>query len=199
MKKILLFCLCLLTGAALYAQKTIHVAVWSDLSAPMPENDGDARTGHLLLEYFKSELATHSGIKIVQTKALTEAIEKGAFKRGVPFQTSKLAALCKNSGASFFCAVQVSRVKTKETGGRLEAVITIYDAQGRKKGAVKRSFRSVKQSDMASILLARDAAVAIRGRHPVDDMNLVRIRRQAEAVSDPEIRANLKKNREDIR
>lgn len=200
MKKFLIFFLFLFSATALFAQKTINVAVWNDLSVPALESDGDSRTGYLLLEYFKSELATHSGIKIVQSKKLTENMEKAGFKRGVPFKPAWIAALCKNTGASFFCAVRIARIKAKDTpGGRLEAYVAIYDSKGQHKGTVKRSFRTVKQSDMASILLARDAAVAIRGRHPVDDMNLVRIQRQAEAVADPRIRAELKENRDAVR
>lgn len=194
MKSILTACFALFCGVALFAQKPLNIAVWDDLSAPAPA-DGDSRTNYMVWEYFKSELATHAGFKIVQFTELNKAIEDGAFKRGKAVTAAQIAKLCADTKADYFCAVRIGRLES----GKLISFVTIYNADGTVKGNVKREFESCKQSDMVSIYLARDAAVAIRGKNALDDVNLQRSVRTIQNVTSDSEKAEIRKNRDAIR
>ena len=190
MKKLFTFCFVLFAGAALFAQKPINVAVYEDLSAQQ-SRDNDSRTGNLIQEYFKSELATHSGIQIVQSENLTnEKLTARGFKRGAAMTQAQIAGLCKDLKADYFCFVHISRTNDN----KLESSVRIFKADGTKKSEFKRDFKSVRQSDFASILLARDAAVSIRGANPVDDVNLNQMKKHIQEFTTEKEKEKIREN-----
>lgn len=181
MKKLLIVCAVLFACCAVYAQKTLEVCVAENLSAPM-QRDNDSRTCNLVAEYFKSELATHSSISIIQSQELTnDKLTKKGFKRGSALDPKLVSALCKEQKADYVCFISLTHNK------KFDAVVNIYDAAGVKKGEYKRPFDSVRNADAASIMLARDAAIAIRGHNPVDDVHMLRMKKQRDQLKEPSV------------
>ena len=72
--------------------------------------------------------------------------------------------------------------------------VTVYGADGALKAKLTRMIEQVLQADYVSILLARDAAVAIRGVNPVDDLNLNRMKKRLDDLADQRIKKNVQKN-----
>ncbi len=197
MKKLFSVCFALLTGFALCAQTT-DVAVFEDITGIKP-SDNDERTLKLVQEYFKSELATHSAIEIVQPRSLTmsdgEILAKYGFRRGTAPAKEQIAKLCRENNAGYCALVKIERNKDKG----LTASVSVYSADGILKKTVTRRFEEVRQADIAGIMLARDVAVEIRGANPVDDLNLERMKKSLDSLSDDKIKKTIRKNMEAVK
>ncbi len=197
MKKLFSVCFALLTGFVLCAQTT-DVAVFEDITGTKP-SDNDERTLKLVQEYFKSELATHSAIEIVQPRSLTmsdgEILAKYGFRRGTASAKEQIAKLCKENNAGYCAFVKIERNKDKG----LTASVSVYSADGTLKKIMTRRFEEVRQADIAGIILARDVAVEIRGANPVDDLNLERMKKSLDSLSDDKIKKTIRKNMEAVK
>ena len=79
--------------------------------------------------------------------------------------------------ADYYCTVGIGR---KKDG--LTITINIYDAAGKEKASVTKDFSDVSRADIVSIELARSVAVAIRGRNPVDDVNLYQMKQRLDEL-----------------
>lgn len=199
MKKLFAICLVLLTGVVLTAQvkveekKPLDIIVFDDITGAMPE-DNDDRTRQVIQEYFKAELATHSGINIIQPSALSmpdaRILMNYGFKRNAKPEAAQVAKLCKDMKAAFCCFISILRKGEK----KLEVTVTVYGADGALKAKLTRMIEQVLQADYVSILLARDAAVSIRGVNPVDDLNLNRMKKRLDDLADQRIKKNVQKN-----
>lgn len=197
MKKILVFCFVLLAGLTLTAGDAINVAVCSNLFNDNARHN-DRRTGKLLKEYFKAELATHSGIVIAQNDSLLEDEAIAASKEKQPTPSAAyIAKLCKDVNAKYLCMLSVKR--DAKDAKKLVAEVMIYKADGKLLKTVKRSFESVCSSDFVGILLARDVAVAIRGANPVDDANLNRMKAELENLADEHAKKQVQKNMKGVK
>ncbi len=202
MKKLLTVCMLFLAALTLSAQKTIDVAVYEDVTSAKPE-EHDVRTLNLLREYFKSELATHSGIELVQSQSLSladwEILAKYGIKRGKAPEKDQIAKLCKDDKAAYCALIRIERKADKDKKSELAATVSIYNADGTLKSAVSRTFKNVQQTDIAGIMLARDTAVAIRGANPVDDVNLVRMKKSLEKLTNSKVKDSIRKNMDSVR
>ncbi len=178
MKKFLAVCFAFLIAFGLYAQRAYNVIVLEDFSAFIQQGkddnrtttqlDGDYRTGNLVQEYFISELATHSSINVLHPDMLNpEGLAKRGLVRGKVPTFAQLSSLCKDAGADYVCLVKINHKNDK----KLACTITVVDKSGKAKSVISRDFDSVHSADVTSILLAREAAIAIRGHNPVDDIN----------------------------
>ncbi len=198
LKKILAFCFILLTGLTLSAGNGIDVAVCSNLFSKTADHNV-RRIGKLLKEYFKAELATHSGIVICQNDAMLE--DEALVRRSPGKKTGAPAAeyiseLCKDVKAAYLCMLSAKR---DEDNKKLIAEVAIYKADGNLLKIVSRTFDTVRSSDFVGILLARDAAVAIRGANPVDDTNLNRMKAELEKLSDEHTKEQIRKNMSEVK
>lgn len=193
MKKILAFCFVLLAGLTLTAGDKIDVAVCSNLFGKGADHN-DRRTGKLLKEYFKAELATHSRIVISQNDSQLEdeALARRKDKKAQAPTVAYISKLCKDVKAEYLCMLSVKR-DPKNTK-KLVAEVVIYKADGKLVKTVQRTFDSVRSSDFVGILLARDVAVAIRGVNPVDDANLNRMKAELETLADEHLKEQVQKN-----
>ena len=193
LKKILVFSFVLLTGLTLSAGDAIDIAVCSNLFSNAVDHN-DRRTGKLLKEYFKAELATHSGIVISQNDAMLEdeALIRRRGKKTAAPTAEYISKLCKDVKASYLCMLSTKR--DPKDSKKLIAEVAIYKADGKLLKTVSRSFESVRSSDFVGILLARDTAVAIRGTNPVDDANLNRMKAELERLADEHLKEQLRKN-----
>lgn len=177
MKKLLAICFALLVGAFAFAQKPAKIAVYDDLSTAGTVPDSDTRTGNLVQEYFKSELATHSGFEIIKTALNFDILAKHGVKAGQKMTAKQIAGICKEVKADYYCTVGVGRKKKD-----LEITIHIYRADGKLTATVTKEFSDVSRADIVSIELARSVAIAIRGRNPVDDVNLYQMKQRLDEL-----------------
>ena len=197
LKKILVFSFVLLTGLTLSAGDAIDIAVCSNLFSNAADHN-DRRTGKLLKEYFKAELATHSGIVISQNDAMLEdeALIRRRKKTTAP-TAEYISKLRKDVKASYLCMLSTKR--DPKDSKKLIAEVVIYKADGKLLKTVSRSFESVRSSDFVGILLARDTAVAIRGANPVDDANLNRMKAELEKLADEHVKEQIQKNMNEVK
>lgn len=198
MKKILVFCFVLLTGLTLTAADAINVAVCSNLFSKGVDHN-DRRTGKLLKEYFKAELATHSGIVISQNDSVLEdeALIRRKDKTVQAPTAAYISKLCKDAKSAYLCMLSVKR--DAKDAKKLVAEVVIYKADGKLLKTVTRTFDSVRSSDFVGILLARDVAVAIRGVNPVDDANLNRMKTELENLADEHTKEQIQKNMKEVK
>ncbi len=197
MKKFIAVCFVMLAGFVLSAGGTTEVAVFEDITGKKPAED-DGRTLRLVQEYFKSELATHSTIEIVQAPALSlsdaEILAKFGIKRGKTPAKDQISKLCKEYKADYCTLVKIERKKSGKQDAALTVTVSVYKADGTLKSAVSRSFAEVQQADIAGIMLARDTAVAIHGVKPVDELNLNRMRKSLDNLANQKVKEAVKKN-----
>ena len=188
MKKTLIIILAFFAAVSAYAQKPVNVAVWKDISAPALKTDRDASINNLLWEYFKSELASHAGLKVVQNDALSKRMAESDFEAGKAFTPAQIKDICSKAGADIFAAISVRRNSLDSADGKegykLTANVVLYNADGTEKAKLKRMFGNVRQSELTSVILARDAALAIRGESAVDDINLQREKRLVQELQE---------------
>ena len=196
MKKFLIFCFVLLASLTLSAGNPVNIAICTNFFAPRPAQNNDDRTCKLLKEYYKSELATHSGMVIIQNAALEdEALARRGIKRGTTPSADYIKKICKDVKADYLCMVGIKR--TKED--KLLVEILICKADGKVVRTVSRIFDSVRSSDFAGIQLARETAVAIRGANPVDDANLERMKKELKTLSDEHLKEQIRQDIQNIK
>ena len=198
LKKILTFCFVLFAGFTLCAGDAIDIAVCSNLFSNAADHN-DRRTGKLLKEYFKAELATHSGIVISQNDAMLEdeALIRRRGKKNNTLTAEYISKLCKDVKASYLCMLSTKR--DPKDSKKLIAEVAIYKADGKLLKTVTRTFETVRSSDFVGILLARDTAVAIRGANPVDDANLNRMKAELEKLADEHMKEQIQKNMNELK
>lgn len=176
-KKLLVFLAAAFAVCSVYAQKPLSVLVWGAPSA----QDSANRVSSLVLEYFKSELATHSGLKLVGADELAAAAKKYSLGRSKAPASAKIKQICKLTKSNIFCAVSLQM-----TGQKFLVEIRLFDANGKATKTIKKSFASIKESDLISVQIARDTAVAIRGVSPVDVIHNEREKRLQQELIDAE-------------
>ncbi|MBR2427150.1 MAG: hypothetical protein IKB16_10480 [Lentisphaeria bacterium] len=176
-KKILLFLIATFTLCAVYAQKPLTVLVWG---APCAQDSAN-RVSSLVLEYFKSELATHSGLKLVNPDELAEALKKYSPGKTNSPAKARIQQICKLTKSNVFCAVALTIMKQK-----FYIEIKLFDANGKLLNTVKKTFETIKESDLVSVQIARDTAVAIRGISPVDVIHNEREKRLQQELLEAE-------------
>ncbi len=149
--------------------------VWDDPAAGLNRNSDDRKISSLIVEYFKSELATHSGLKITLPSTAADAVQKAKFVRGKALSAEQVKALCKNSDSGIFCAVSLKTAKSDtvkkagKNGKKISdksAVAVIYDANGKVLGKAHVPYSDVKKVDSVCEKLAAKAAEIIRKNDP---------------------------------
>lgn len=168
-----LFAVCVL-----HAQKPLMIAVWAEPNV----NDKENRVASLIWEYYKSELATHSGLQVLSADVFAAAREKTIPMTVVKPDAKQIKAFCDASSSDVFCSVSLQTLKDR----KMQITVGIYDKQGNLKKTVARQFNAIKESDFISVSAARDTAVAIRGDSPVDIVNLEREKRLLQELKDKE-------------
>ncbi len=171
----LVFCFAALFAASvLFAQKPNLVIVWPEPGS----NDTENRIASLVWEYYKSELATHSGLKVLSADVLAKAKESLKLK-GIlaPAQIKKLTG---KTESDTFCAVSLGKGKKQ----RFMITVKVYTADGKLKSTLTREFNTIEESDFVTVAAARETAVAIRGNSDVDTVNMEREKRLLKELQD---------------
>jgi len=181
-----LFAVCLL-----HAQKPLMVAVWAEPNV----NDKENRVASLIWEYYKSELATHSGLQVLAADAFSAAREKTIPRTVVKPDQKQIKDFCAQANADIFCSVALQTLKDR----KMQITVKVYDRNGKLITTVARTFNAIKESDFISVSVARDTAVAIRGDSAVDIVNLEREKRLLQELKDKEEEDRQKQKNENQR
>ena len=168
-----LFAVCLL-----HAQKPLMVAVWAEPNV----NDKENRVASLIWEYYKSELATHSGLQVLAADTFAAAREKTIPMTVAKPDQKQIKDFCTLSNSDVFCSVALQTLKDR----KMQITVKIYDRAGNQKKTIARTFNAIKESDFISVSAARDTAIAIRGDSAVDIVNLEREKRLLQELKDKE-------------
>ena len=162
--KQILFSALFLCTVSLFAQKPIMVIVWPSVSG----SDSDNRIASLLWEYYKSELATHAKLRLVEPEVVDE--ERKVVPPSEKLTEKVVSKICKDTKTDVLCAVAL----THGNDNLFHFNIRVFTADGKLKKEITRDFKAIRESDLVSVIAAQDTAVAIRGENPADVINRAR-------------------------
>lgn len=172
-KTSLMFCTVVLAGLTLQ-QKSVNCLVWEDPSAVLSASkDDDRKISSLIVEYFKSELATHSGIKVTLPATAADAVQNAKLVRGKGITPAQVKIICKDSKSNIFCAVSLKNRKVNSIRSNVQpgksAVAVIFDGDGKVVGRVAVPYNDVKKADAVCEKLAEKAAALIQKNQKIAD------------------------------
>lgn len=162
--KQILFSALFLCTVSLFAQKPIMVIVWPSVSG----SDSDNRVASLLWEYYKSELATHAKLKLVEPEVVDE--ERKAVLPSEKLTEKVVSRICRDTKTDVLCAVALSH----GNDNLFHLQVRVFTADGKLKKEFTRDFKAIRESDLVSVMAAQDTAIAIRGENPADVINRAR-------------------------
>lgn len=148
----------------LFAEKPISVAFWDEPTV----SEADGRVASLVWEYYKSELATHSRLKLISSTEMLK-VKEGLKTPPTIINATSAKMLCKAANADVVCAGSIIRSDDKYT-----ITVNIFDKDGNSVGSVKEDFKATHEADLVTFRLARATAIKIRGENPVDYINAER-------------------------
>ena len=164
-------------GSSAFAEKPFTVAIWEDITMPRSVNQQDNRMSSLLLEYYKSEIATHSKLALAPTSEVEKAVSALRHRAGQPLTPDEAKAILKEADAQYLALLAVLR-----DGENTSVRVTLYDQNGEQQKPIEVSHNSIRESDHTAILLAVSTARAIRGQSPVDRLNMQREKQMLEEM-----------------
>ena len=94
------------------------------------------------------------------------------------------------TNSNVLCAVGLNIVKQK-----FEIQIKLFDKNGKALNTIKKTFSTIKESDLISVQIARETAVAIRGISPVDVIQNEREKRLQQELLEAEKEEKAKKKK----
>ena len=154
-----------------FAGKPYSVFVFDDISRPVSSDQQDNRTASLLIEYLKSELATHSQIALCDAEAVEKAMKEFRIKhkQGVKFSEDEVKEVLANVNGDYMALLSVV-----PDGDKKNVEVTVYDKEGKKYDPLSVPISSIRESDLPAVVLAIGVARLIRGESPVDRLSLER-------------------------
>ena len=154
-----------------FAGKPYSVFVFDDLSRPASSDQQDNRTASLLIEYLKSELATHSQIALCDAEAVEKTMKEFRIKhkQGVTFSENEVKEVLSHVKGDYMALLSISR-----DGDKKNVSVTVYDKEGKKYDPLTAPITSIRESDLPAVVLAIGIARLIRGESPVDRLSLER-------------------------
>ena len=154
-----------------FAGKPYSVFVFDDLSSPVSSDQQDNRTASLLIEYLKSELATHSQITLCDAEAVEKAMKEFRIqhKQGAQFTESEVKEVLAHVKGDYMALLSII-----PDGDKKNVSVTVYDKEGKKYDPLSVPISSIRESDLPAVVLAIGVARLIRGESPVDRLSLER-------------------------
>jgi len=154
-----------------FAEKPYSVLVFDDLSKPVASDQQDARTASLLIEYLKSELATHSRIALCDAEAVEKAMKDFRIKHklGTNFSENEVKDVLAAAKGDYMALLSIV-----PDGDAKNVNVTVYDKAGKKYDPLSVQITSIRESDLPAVVLAIGIARLIRGESPVDRLSLER-------------------------
>jgi len=161
----------MLVSVSAFAGKPYSVFVFDDLTRPVYTDQQDNRTASLLIEYLKSELATHSKITLCDSEAVDAAMKefRNKHKYGTPLTESEIKDVLAQAKGDYMALLSVIR-----EGDNKNVRVVVYDKAGKKYDPLSVGITSIRESDLPAVMLAIGVARLIRGESPVDRLSLER-------------------------
>jgi hypothetical protein len=180
-----------------FAGKPYSVFVFDDLSRPVSSDQQDNRTASLLIEYLKSELATHSQIMLCDAEAVEKAMKEFRIKhkQGATFTENEVKEVLSSVKGDYMVLLSII-----PDGNAKNVSVTVYDKEGKKYDPLTVPITSIRESDLPAVVLAVGVARLIRGESPVDRLSLEREKQlMAESAEDRLREATENKERAEAR
>ena len=157
-----------------FAGKPYSVLVFDDLSRPVSSDQQDNRTASLLIEYLKSELATHSQISLCDAEAVEKAMKEFRIKHklGSTFTADEVKEVLSAAHGDYLALLSIAPGKDKDAAR--DVTVTVYDKQGKKYDPLTVPISSIRESDLPAVVLGTGIARLIRGESPVDRLSYER-------------------------
>ena len=173
-KHIVVFAAAMFISLTAFAGKPYSVLVFDDLSRPVSQDQQDNRTASLLIEYLKSELATHSRITLCDAEAVEKAMKEFRIKhkQGTSFTDAEVKEVLAAAKGDYLALLSIIPGKEKDDSKNVS--VTVYDKQGKKYDPLSVQITSIRESDLPAVILATGIARLIRGESPVDRLSLER-------------------------
>jgi hypothetical protein len=157
-----------------FAGKPYSVLVFDDLSRPVSSDQQDNRTASLLIEYLKSELATHSQITLCDADAVEKAMKEFRIKHklGAAFSEDEVKEVLSAAKGDYLALLSIAPGKDKDAAK--DVTVNVYDKQGKKYDPLTVPISSIRESELPAVVLATGIARLIRGESPVDRLSFER-------------------------
>lgn len=163
-KKMFAFAALSLLALPAFAEKPFAVAVCSDQSVPLYQNQQDARCASLVQEYYKSELATQARLVLCSSELLQDTLVELKHKNGTAYTENEIKTLTEKAKADFVAFLTVRR---QENNAFIQ--VTLYDKNGKKLDKqLSQPISTIRESDLPAVRLALDTAKALRGDNVAD-------------------------------
>ena len=171
-KHIAIFAAAMLFSLTAFAGKPYSVLVFDDLSRPASSDQQDNRTASLLIEYLKSELATHSQIMLCNAEAVEKTMKEFRIKHklGTTLSENEIKEILSSAKGDYLALLSIVPEKDDVKNVR----VTVYDKEGKKYDPLSVPITSIRESDLPAVVLAIGIARLIRGESPVDRLSLER-------------------------
>ena len=154
-----------------FAGKPYSVFVFDDISLPVSSDQQDNRTASLLIEYLKSELATHSQIALCDAEAVEKAMKEFRIKhkQGVMISENEVKEVLAQVKGDYMALLSIA-----PEGENKNVRVTVYGKDGKKYDPLSVPITSIRESDLPAVILATGIARLIRGESPVDRLSFER-------------------------
>jgi len=161
----------MLVSLTAFAGKPYPVLVCDDLTLPVSGDQQDNRTASLLIEYLKSELATHSQITLCDAQAVEKALKEFRIKHklGTSLTEDEIKEVLSYAKGDYLAFLTII-----PDGDTKNVRVTVYDKNGKKYDPLSVPIASIRESDLPAVILATGVARLIRGENPVDRLSLER-------------------------
>jgi hypothetical protein len=193
-KHIAIFTAAMLVSLTAFAGKPYSVLVFDDLTRPVSSDQQDNRTASLLIEYLKSELATHSQITLCNAEAVEKTMKEFRIKHraGTTLTENEVKDILSSAKGDYLALLSVVPGKNKD---EKDVTVNVYDKTGKKYDPLAVPITSIRESDLPAVVLSTGIARLIRGESPVDRLSFEREKQLlAETAEDREREIN--ENRE---
>ena len=199
LKHIAVFAAAMLVSLTAFAGKPYSVLVFEDLSRPASSDQQDNRTVSLLIEYLKSELATHSQIALCNAEAVEKTMKDFRIKHrsGTTLSEQEIKDILAGAKGDYLAFLSIGPGKDKDAK---DVTVNVYDKTGKKYDPLAVPITSIRESDLPAVVLSTGIARLIRGESPVDRLSFEREKQIiAESAEDRAREAAENKEKEEAR
>ena len=187
-KHIAIIATAMLVSLTAFAGKPYSVLVFDDLSRPASSDQQDNRTASLLIEYLKSELATHSQITLCNAETVEKTMKDFRIKHksGTILTEKEIQDILSSAKGDYLALLSIVPEKDVKN-----VTVTVYDKTGKKYDPLSVPINSIRESDLPAVVLSTGIARLIRGESPVDRLSYEREKQLlAETAEDREREIN---------
>ena len=197
LKHIAVIAAAMFISVSAFAGKPYTVFVYDDLTRPVYTDQQDNRTASLLVEYLKSELATHSQLALCDSVAVDTTMKefRNKHKYGTALATDEIKDVLAQAKGDYMALLSIIR-----DGDNKNVRVVVYDKDGKQYDPLSVGITSIRESDLPAVMLAIGVARLIRGESPVDRLSLEREKQLMDETAEDRAREALEsKEKEEAR